>query len=144
MRDTRRALRVQLSLPAMVVAVAQPEVALHANLARVYERVQAAGQRVGDRLPGIVRDLSTNGAFVAGESLPLLSRVALSFELAGHGPVEALGWVMWRRTADCEVPRADGSTVKLPGGFGVLFESIPLDARMTIHRMVEQAASVSA
>jgi hypothetical protein len=142
--NSRRALRVQLSQPAVVMAIGQPDVALHPNLAKVYDRVRAADHRVGEKLPGILRDLSTNGAFVAGEPLPLLSRVVVTFELDGHGAVEALGWVLWRRTADCELPREDGSAVRLPRGFGVLFESIPLDARLVIHRLVEQASTVSA
>jgi hypothetical protein len=142
--NNRRALRIQVSQPTVLHALGQPEVALHPNLVAVYERVRAARERVGERLPGIVRDLSTNGAFIASEPLPLLSRVALGFEIDGHGPVEALGWVMWRRTADCEIPRADGTMAALPRGFGVLFESIPLDARLAIHRLVERAGAISA
>ena len=44
MTNTRRALRVQLSQPTVVMSVGQPEVALHPNLARVYQRVQAAAK----------------------------------------------------------------------------------------------------
>jgi hypothetical protein len=142
--DIRRALRIQVIQPAVLYSVGQPDVALHPNLARVYERVIAAKERVGERLPGIVRDLSTNGAFIAAEALPLLARVAVSFELSGFGNIEALGWVMWRRTGDCEIPRASGGNAALPRGFGILFESIALDARLAIHRMVEQSATVSA
>jgi hypothetical protein len=142
--DVRRALRIQLVQPAVLYGVGQPDVALHPNLANVYERVQSARDHVGERLPGIIRDLSTNGAFVAGESLPLLSRVALSFDLTGYGTVEALGWVLWRRTADCQIPRPDGQMLDLPRGFGLLFESIALDARLAIHRRVEQMAKPSA
>lgn len=145
MTDKRRALRIQLTQPTVLYAVGQAEVSLHPNLERVYERVEATRERVGERLPGIVRDLSTNGAFIAGEPLPLLSRVAITFELREFGNVEALGWVLWRRTGDCDIPRStDGQRVRLPKGFGILFESIPLDARLAIHRMVEQAGSVSA
>jgi len=144
MTNTRRALRIQISQPAAIVALGQPDVNLHPSLAEVYERVEAARQRVGDRLPGVLRDLSTNGAFVAAEPLPLLSRVSLNFELEDHGSVEALGWVLWRRTGDCTLPRDDGSSVLLPRGFGVLFEAIPLEARLIIQRMVERAAAISA
>jgi hypothetical protein len=125
----------------VLYAVGQPDVALHPNLAKVYERVSAARDRIGERLPGIIRDLSTNGAYIAGEPLPLLSRVAVSFHLDGHGSLETLGWVLWRRTDDCMIPGKDGRPVDLPRGFGILFESIPLDARMAIAKMVETAAA---
>jgi hypothetical protein len=85
----------------------------------------------------VVRDLSTNGAFIAGPTLPLLARVALSFELRGLGPVDAIGWVLWQRTAACEVPHG-GGVITLPMGFGVLFESIPLEARSAIAAMVSR------
>jgi hypothetical protein len=142
--DTRRALRIQVNLPTALYAVGQPEIRLHTNLARVYERIKASRERIGERLPGVIQDLSTNGAFVASDPLPLLSRVALGFEIDGHGPVEALGWVLWRRVEDCSIPRADDEMVFLPKGFGVLFESVPLDARLAIHRLVERAGEVSA
>ena len=44
----------------------------------------------GEKFPGVVRDLSTNGAFISGEPLPLLSRVAFTFPLEGFGQVEVL------------------------------------------------------
>ena len=114
----------------------QPPVSLHPSLAAVYSRIDADQASVGKRYPGVMRDLSTNGAFIAGEPLPLLSRVAFSFPLEGYGTVESLGWVLWRRSADCQVPTADGSLVSLPQGFGVLFEAIPLEARNIIAHMV--------
>ena len=39
---------------------------------------------IGKRFPAVVRDLSTNGAFISGAPLPLLSRVALKFEVTRH------------------------------------------------------------
>ena len=134
--EKRRALRIQLNVPTVVQVVGQPGMVLHENLEKVYERVTASDQRVGDELPAVLRDLSTNGAFIAGEPLPLLSRVTFSFPLAGFGQVDALGWVLWRRTEDCEIPREDGEPALLPRGFGVLFEAIPLDARLAIHKLV--------
>jgi hypothetical protein len=109
---------------------------MHPNLKAVYERVTPAAEKLGSKFPGVLRDLSTNGAFVAGEPLPLLSRLAFTFPLEGHGQVDVLGWVMWRRTAACDIPREDGPTLTLAAGFGVLFEAIPLDARLAISRMV--------
>ena len=60
--EKRRALRVQLNAPTVIEPIGQPEVALHENLEKVYRRVAASKDRVGDKIPGVVRDLSTNGA----------------------------------------------------------------------------------
>jgi len=137
--EHRRALRIAVNIPTLVESVGQPEVKLHESLAAVYQRVAASSQLVGEKFPGVIRDLSTNGAFIAGEPLPLLSRVAFTFPLEGFGQVEVLAWTLWRRDEDCEIPRADGSSLSLPKGFGVLFEAIPLDARMAIQKMVSAA-----
>ena len=134
--EQRRALRLQLNVPTVVQVVGQPEMALHENLVRVYERVVASSDRIGQEFPAVMRDLSTNGAFIAGEPLPLLSRVTFSFQLERFGAGSVLGWTMWRRSEDCEIPREDGAPSLLPRGFGVLFEAIPLDARLAIHKLV--------
>ena len=140
--EKRRATRVLVDIPIVVESIGQPTLKLHPNLEKIYERVAAADERKGDRVIGAVRDLSTNGAFIAGEPLPLLSRVALRFKLDGHGTIEAIGWILWRRSGDCEIPRDDGPPSVLPQGFGVLFEAVPLDARLAIHKMVSQASKV--
>ncbi len=109
---------------------------LHPNLQAVFRRVDADTSTLGKRFPAVVRDLSTNGAFVATEPVPLMSRLAMQFDFEG-GRVDALAWVLWRREADCEVVGASG-TVMLPRGIGLLFESIPLDVRIAISRAVER------
>ena len=134
--EKRRALRIALNVPTVVEAISQPQVTLHANLESVYERVHANDERAGEKFPAIICDLSTNGAFIAGEALPLLSRVAFTFPLEGFGQVDVLGWTLWRRDRDCHVPRTDGSLAELPKGFGVLFEAIAIDARVAIHKAV--------
>jgi hypothetical protein len=139
-KEKRRALRLLLNTPALVEAIPMPKVELHDNLKQVYQRVSPNEDKVGERIALNLRDLSTNGAFLAGDPLPLLSRVACSFDLEGFGRIEALGWVLWRRTDACTVPRSDGSEAELPQGFGVLFEAIPLDARLAIHRLVSNAS----
>lgn len=133
--DHRRATRLVVNAPAVAEAIGQVPVALHPNLASVFHRVEADTSRLGERFPVVVRDLSTNGAFVSGPPLPLLSRVALRFEVRGIGSVDAIGWVLWVRSADCEVPGAEGP-VMLPRGFGVLFEAISLEARTQIAALV--------
>jgi hypothetical protein len=121
-----------VNVPAVVESIGQAAVKLHPNLAAVYSRVEPNVTQVGKRFPAVVRDLSTNGAFISGEALPLLTRVAVHFEVKGVGPIDAVGWVLWRRDADCDVPSPSGEMVMLPRGFGILFEAIPLETRQAI------------
>jgi len=111
---------------------------LHPNLARVFRRVDADKSAIGSKFPAVVRDLSTNGAFISGTPLPLLSRVALKFDLKGVGMIDAIGWVLWQRASDCELPTPTG-VITLPKGFGVLFESIPLEVRSAIAALVAKS-----
>jgi hypothetical protein len=124
-----------VNAPAVVESIGQVPMSLHPNLAAVFKRVDADGTTVGKRFPAVVRDLSTNGAFISGPPLPLLSRVAVKFDVRGVGTVDAVGWVLWQRTDDCELPGADHTTT-LPKGFGLLFESIPLETRAAIATLV--------
>ncbi|WP_045118440.1 PilZ domain-containing protein [Haliangium ochraceum] len=84
-----------------------------------------------------VRDISVNGAFIAGEPLALLTRVSFSFDLPGYGTIDALGWSLWRRENECEGEGVDGSREILPRGFGILFEAMPLEARVAIQKFVQ-------
>ena len=139
MSDTRRAPRLVVNAPAVVESIGQGSMQLHPNLAKVFRRVDADRSSIGTKFPAVVRDLSTNGAFISGPPLPLLSRVALKFEVRSIGPIDAVGWVLWQRTDDCQLPAnasGTGSPRTLPKGFGVLFESIPLDARSAIAALV--------
>jgi hypothetical protein len=142
MTDKRRANRIAVSYPTVIESIGQPVMQLHENLLRVYSRVAPNAGEVGSKFPGTIRDLSTNGAFISGEPMPLLSRVAFAFDLADFGRVEAIGWTLWRRADDCEVP-AGSSVATLPRGFGVLFEAIPLDARLAIHKAVQRERHVN-
>lgn len=135
MTELRRAARLVVNAPAVVESIGQVPMHLHPNLMAVFRRVEADTATVGKRFPAVVRDLSTNGAFISGMTLPLLARVAIKFEIRGIGPIDAVGWVLWQRTADCELPGDDGITT-LPKGFGVLFESIPLETRAAIAAFV--------
>jgi hypothetical protein len=136
--EKRKAGRIALNLPMLVESIGQPPMKLHPNLAKVYSRVSPNGAK-GEKFPVTLRDLSTNGAFVVGTPLPLLSRVAFSFELPDFGRIEAIGWTLWRRSEDCEIPCEGAEPFVLSQGFGLLFEAIPLDARMAIHRMVQKS-----
>jgi hypothetical protein len=138
MSELRRAQRLVINAPAIVESIGQGPMHLHPNLAAVFRRVQADATTIGKRFPAVVRDLSTNGAFISAPPLPLLSRVAVKFELKGVGAVDAIGWVLWQRAEDCELPMASG-TVLLPKGFGVLFESIPLEIRSAIATLVSRS-----
>ena len=135
MSELRRAARLVVNAPAIVESIGQGAMQLHPNLAAVFRRVDADESTIGKRFPAVVRDLSTNGAFISGAPLPLLARVAVKFEVKSIGPIDAVGWVLWQRTEDCELPTLDG-TITLPKGFGVLFESIPLDIRSAIAALV--------
>jgi len=135
MSELRRAARLVINAPAIVESIGQGAMQLHPNLAAVFRRVDADDSTVGQRFPAVVRDLSTNGAFISAVPLPLLSRVAVKFEIKGVGAVDAVGWVLWQRTEDCELPGPTG-TILLPRGFGVLFESIPLEIRAAIAALV--------
>lgn len=137
MSDKRHARRVIVNAPVLVESIGQPAANLHPNLVAVYERVEAAAPNPGTRFPAVVRDLSTNGAFITlgtqtAELLPLLSRVAVHFQVERIGTVDAVGWVLWRRTRPCQVPGADGTPAHLPAGFGILFEAISLEVRQAI------------
>ena len=137
--DKRGANRIALSAPLVAESIGQAPLELHANLQKIYTRVDAVP--ASEKFPGTLRDLSTNGAFVASENpLPLLARVAFRFELPTFGALEGVGWTLWRRASDCEVPGKDGSPVVLPAGFGLLFEAIPLDARIAIQQLVKKTA----
>ncbi len=139
--ERRHALRINTNIPTLIEVIGQREMKLHPNLAAVYERVKPSGESVGKKFPGVVRDLSTNGAFLSGPPLPLLSRVAFTFALDDFGQVEVLGWTLWRRTADCEIPvEGQPAPVKLPAGFGVLFEAISLEARQAIAALVARVS----
>jgi len=137
MSEHRRAARLVVNAPAIVESIGQVPMYLHPNLQAVFRRVEADTSTLGKRFPAVVRDLSTNGAFISGITLPLLARVAIKFEIRGIGPIDAVGWVLWQRTADCELPGENGVSV-LPRGFGVLFESIPLETRAAIAAFVSR------
>ncbi|HEX8111747.1 MAG TPA: PilZ domain-containing protein [Kofleriaceae bacterium] len=144
MSELRRAARLVVNAPAIVESIGQGPMHLHPNLAAVFRRVEADPTTVGQRFPAVVRDLSTNGAFISAEPLPLLSRVAVKFELKAIGSVDAVGWVLWQRAEDCELPAQTGQTgqtgmITLPKGFGVLFESIPLEIRSAIAALVSRS-----
>ncbi len=137
--ERRRAPRLAVNIPTLVEKIGHRELHLHPGLAAVYERVHPNGENLGLKFPAAVHDLSANGCFVAGQAMPLLSRVALSFALPGFGQVEALGWVFWRRNGDVDIALdGDESALQLKAGFGVLFEAIPLEARLHIARMVHE------
>ena len=137
--ERRRAQRISVNIPTVAEGVDQPPLELPAPLAAVYERVEIPNDTVGEKYPCAIRDLSANGAFIAGPAIPLLSRVSFEIEIPDFGRAQALGWCLWRRTDKCELPKGDG-VVELPQGFGILFEAIPLEARFAIQRLCNAAS----
>lgn len=135
-RITRRDARIEVAWTAECEKVIEIDQQLQPALAKVYERIHADPTDRGKRFVATVRDLSVNGAFLEADPLPLLSRVALLIDVPAYKRVEAVGWVLWRRTAPCTVTRASGAPVTLSAGFGVIFEWISLEARLEIARRV--------
>jgi hypothetical protein len=135
-RVTRRDARIEVAWNAQCEKLIQTEQQLHPALQQVYERIQADPTAPGKRFVATVRDLSVNGAFLEGEPLPLLSRVGLRIEVPSWKLVEAVGWVLWRRTGPCTITRQSGAPLTLGAGFGVVFEWISLEARLEIARRV--------
>ena len=139
MSDIRRAPRLVVNAPAVIESIGQGSMQLHPNLAKVFRRVDADRSSIGTKFPAVVRDLSTNGAYISGPPLPLLSRVAMKFEVKSLGTVDAIGWVLWQRMDDCELP-GQAAAQTLPKGFGVLFEAIPMETRSAIAALVARHA----
>lgn len=139
--DRRRTPRLFVNLPGVYEVLPDKEMEMPKPLKTVYERVKANDELAGSRLEGIVRDLSATGAFISGDSVPLLSRVLLRFPLPGMSQVEVVGWVLWRRKADCTIegqaPGGEGlEKLTLPAGFGLLFEYVNPQARRHIMRLI--------
>ena len=132
MSDIRRAPRLVVNAPAVVESIGQGSMQLHPNLAKVFRRVDADRSSIGSKFPAVVRDLSTNGAFISG--------VALKFEVKGVGTIDAIGWVLWQRMDDCELPGQNAAQT-LPKGFGILFEAIPMETRSAIAALVARHAT---
>jgi hypothetical protein len=139
-QQRRRDARIEVAWNTACEKTVEIEQQLHPDLKRVYERLQADKTEIGKRFHATLRDLSVNGAFLEGEPLPLLSRVAFVIDIPSFRNVEAVGWVLWRRKEPCRITRPSGAPVTLGAGFGVVFEWISLEARMEIARRVSLLA----
>lgn len=135
-RQRRRDARIEVAWNVSCEKVVEIEQNLPAGLAEVYERVHADTTDVGRRFDATLRDLSVNGAFIEADPLPLMSRVVMVVEIPGFKNIEAVGWVLWRRTGACTIKRSDGTQLSLGAGFGMVFEWISLEARLEIARRV--------
>jgi hypothetical protein len=135
-RVPRRDARIQVTWNAACEKVVEIDQKLPPQLDKVYQRVRADPSNVGKRFQATLRDLSANGAFIEAEPLPLLSRVAMVIEIPRFKNVEAVGWVLWRRSAPCTIDLPNGAPVTLGAGFGIMFEWISLEARLEIARRV--------
>jgi hypothetical protein len=112
-------LSVEIGVVVEVVGEPRLQVCPAPGAAGSDEVVRIQTENVGQRFDGIVRKLTSTGAAVETSTvLPLMSRVALTFELNGVH-VEALGIVMWRRAISAS-PHA--KPTRKPA-FGVLFEA---------------------
>ena len=135
-RVKRRDARIEVAWNVSCEKTVEIDQALQPELAQVYERIRADPTDKGKRFAATLRDLSVNGAFLEAPPLPLLSRVVMMIDMPTFRAVEAVGWVLWRRTAPCTITRPSGAPVTLGAGFGVVFEWISLEARLEIARRV--------
>ena len=135
-RVQRRDARIEVAWNVACEKTVEIEQELQKPLADVYERVHADPSDQGKRFAATLRDLSVNGGFLEAEPLPLLSRVVMVIDVPSFRQVEAVGWVLWRRTAPCTITRPSGAPITLGAGFGVVFEWISLEARLEIARRV--------
>ncbi|WP_375772619.1 PilZ domain-containing protein [Archangium gephyra] len=92
------------------------------------ERVTFPTDGAGEFYEARILDLSVNGARLSSRMQPaLLSRLGLSFSFAEFKHVQATALVMWRTA---------GASPEGEYGFGVLFEAIPVDVRVSIHKAI--------
>jgi len=133
MEERRRSPRLRVEIPTTVEAIPSTPQDLPPELAEVYERVEPTRHDIGKPALMIVRDISSNGAFLEGAPVALLSRVRFKLPIGDVSP-EAIGWVLWRRVAPCKL-----GDVQFEPGVGVLFEAFPLDVRVEIARLAMAA-----
>ena len=131
-QERRAATRAGIQLPVEVEVIGQPLGLDEDLVGDPIERAAFPVHMRGEKLQGTIRDISVNGARIASDRFPhILSRVALRFELPGHGPVHGVALVMWRRTVRHETI-VDGQRISREAGFGLVFESLALKARIAI------------
>ena len=133
MAQQRNAPRLYLKVPVEFEVLPAREMNLTPEMEKVFESVTPASEGSGLPRRGRIYDISSTGAFIvsAEELPPILSRVFMKFDLPGHARVQAVGWVLWRRTA-----RVKTEDRVLERGFGVLFEYIPIETRIHIERLI--------
>jgi len=139
-RTLHRAARLATNLPVQII-VRQPSRSAALLVPDHFESVPYPQELAGEVLHGNITNMSSNGVFVAldGAIPPLLGRLGLSFDLDDHGPVVATGLVL-RRVS--QSPHALSSTAQpVVTGVGVLFETIALDARQAIARLMRSPAT---
>jgi hypothetical protein len=133
--ERRRSQRVAVNLDVeCVVTDDAPRSVLRADAVdNKIERVAFSTEGAGEFFDARMVDISVNGArLVSGTQPPLLSRLKLSFSFENFKHLEATALVMWRTS----VPMSEGQY-----SFGVLFEAIPVDVRVSIHNAVTKTVS---
>jgi hypothetical protein len=131
-KANRRAKRIAVNIDVQVSVMDDvPASVTQSDAERNIERVKLSTEGAGEFFDAEMVDVSFNGAGLTSETQPpLLSRVSLAFNFQEHRYVHVTALVMWRTT----VPSPQGQY-----GFGVLFEAMPVDVRMSINKAVEQA-----
>lgn len=136
MTNRRMNPRLYFDMPITYEVLSANTINMPPELSRVFQRVHPSEEGSGKKTEGRLRDLSSTGAFITGNPPPLLARIGLIFGIPGFSRVEAIGWVLWRRTEDVTIEGKE-----LPAGFGVLFEYLQPEARLHIDRLVRMQMS---
>jgi PilZ domain len=138
MSNRRNNPRLYFDIPIEFEVLPAHDMTLPPELARVFQRVHPNEEGIGHRVIGKLRDLSSTGAFISSPPPPILARVGLIFGIPGFSKVEAIGWILWRRTETITL-----DDTELPLGFGVLFEYLSPEARLHIDRLVTMQNSAN-
>lgn len=127
--ERRRSQRVAVNLDVeCVVTDDAPRSVVQADAVDKIERVTFSSEGAGEFFDARMVDISVNGArLMSGTQPPLLSRLKLTFTFEDFKHLEATALVMWRTS----VPSPQGQH-----SFGVLFEAIPVDVRVRIHKAI--------
>jgi len=136
--DRRRAARIAVDIPATVEILGRQSPG--APMDPGYESFPVPNPPASQRIEGVLRDLSVDGAQLAAAiAPPLLSRLSLSFVLPGYGVALAMCVVRWRRDAEA-IPLGERREDQSPmATCGVLFEAVDLAVRRRIGELVDLA-----
>ncbi|MGQ0507824.1 MAG: PilZ domain-containing protein [Myxococcaceae bacterium] len=135
--ERRAAERAGITVPIELVVIGQP-LAFDETSGDPIERAAFSRQMRGEKIEATLLDISINGCRVGAERFPpVLTRVSVKFNLPTYGEVEGVALVMWRRVVPYEYSK-NGHKFLREAGFGLVFESLSLEARTAIAKLVAE------